>query len=434
MNYAPGDGPFGEPLPTGADVLDDLLAAFTRYVAFPSPAAADAVVLWTAATHAIKSWQHAPRLIAKSPEKRCGKSRLMDVVAETCRRPLMTVNASIAAVFRSIGDEPPTLLVDEADTIFGTKKAAENNEDLRGLLNAGHQRGRTALRCVGPRQEPTEFPTFAMAMLASIGSMPETIEDRAVIIRMRRRAPGKSVAPYRTRRDQPALNDLRDRLDEWITEHLEELEKAEPVMDLEDRAADTWEPLIAVADLAGGTWPARARSAARRLVDEYDSADADSERVRLLADIKAVFSNLHNQSGYLNSNVVVSQLRDLPDAPWSDPSVDLTTRKLAMKLRDFGIKPRHKDRQKAERGYFRADFDDALMRYPTPEDEDAYDTPAPASAPVQPVRTQSDLRESADGLRGADGSTRPHPEKCPQKTAGQQGCGQVRTLADEVAS
>ena len=369
------DTGFGEPFPTGADILDDLHAIFTRYVAFPSPQAANAAVLWTAATHAMPRWQHAPRLVVKSPEKRCGKSRLMDVICETCRNPLMTVNASIAAVFRSIGEDPPTLLVDEADAIFGTKRSAENNEDLRGLLNAGHQRGRTALRCVGPTQVPTEFSTFAMALLASIGSMPDTIEDRAVVIRMRRRAPGEHVAAYRTRRDQPGLRLLHDQLAEWVGDNAEELEKAEPEMPLEDRAADTWEPLIAVADLAGGQWPARARDAAVALVAEYAAGDADmSDRVRLLADVAEVFRNLSNQSGYLNSNVLVAELRSLPESSWAEMNVDLTPRKLAMKLRDFGIKPRHRDRTKTERGYFRADFNDALLRYPTPDDDEDEET------------------------------------------------------------
>jgi hypothetical protein len=232
-------------------------------VVLPSPEAVDAVVLWIAASHAQPAWEHAPRLAAVSPEKRCGKSRLMDVVDATCHHPLITVNATVAAVFRSIGDDPPTLLVDEADTIFGSKRQAENNEDLRGLLNAGHQRNRPALRMVGVGTAQTvgKFNTFAMAMLASIGELPDTIMDRAVVIRMRRRAPHEKVAPFRTGRDAPPLHDLRDRLAEWVRDHLAELGDTDPRMPVEDRAADTWAPLVAIADLAGADWPARARRA-----------------------------------------------------------------------------------------------------------------------------------------------------------------------------
>ena len=93
------------PIPTpevvdGAGLLAELRQALTRYVIFPSPQAADAVALWTAATHAQPAWEHAPRLAVVSPLKRCGKSRLLDVVAETCHAPLITVNATIAAVHR----------------------------------------------------------------------------------------------------------------------------------------------------------------------------------------------------------------------------------------------------------------------------------------------------------------------------------------------
>jgi hypothetical protein len=200
---------------TGAALLDELHAALTRYVVFPSAHAADAVTLWVAASHTQPAWEHAPRLAVVSPLKRCGKSRLLDVVAETCHAPLITVNATIAAVVRSIGDDPPTLLVDEADTIFGTKKQADNNEDLRGLLNAGHQRNRPMLRWDVTSRTAERLDTFAMAMLASIGDLPDTVMDRAVVVRMRRRAPGERVDPYRTRRDAPPLNALRYRLSGW---------------------------------------------------------------------------------------------------------------------------------------------------------------------------------------------------------------------------
>ncbi|OBK51666.1 hypothetical protein [Mycobacterium sp. 1081908.1] len=151
----------------GAELLGELYATFARYVSLPDQHSYVAAALWTAATHALPAFEFAPRLVATSPEKRCGKSRFLDIITGTCHKPLATVNATVAAIFRSInGEHPPTLVIDEADTIFGTKKVAEQHEDLRALLNAGHQRGRPALRCVGPMQIPTEFNTFAMAALA----------------------------------------------------------------------------------------------------------------------------------------------------------------------------------------------------------------------------------------------------------------------------
>jgi hypothetical protein len=248
------------------------------------------VTLWTAATHAQPAWEHAPRLAVVSPLKRCGKSRLLDVVAETCHAPLITINATIAAVVRSIGADPPTLLVDEADTLWGTRKQADNNEDLRGLLNAGHQRNRPMLRWDITSRTAEQLDTFAMALLAAIGELPDTIMDRAVVVRMRRRAPGEHVDPYRTRRDAPPLNKLRDRLAAWARAQLRDLQHATPQMPLEDRAADTWEPLIAIADLAQGDWPARARHAAQAMTAaEVQHEEDTAASVRLLADLRQVF-------------------------------------------------------------------------------------------------------------------------------------------------
>ncbi|MFC7646602.1 hypothetical protein ACFQX6_43105 [Streptosporangium lutulentum] len=139
-----------EPISHGAILLDALLAALTRYVILPSPEAAWAVTLWVAASHGQPAWAHAPRLVIRAPEKRCGKSRLLDVVEATCHNPFITVNSSSAAVYRSITDDPPTMLVDEADTIFGPK--ADGNEDLRGLLNA-------ATSATGPPSAMTPTPT-----------------------------------------------------------------------------------------------------------------------------------------------------------------------------------------------------------------------------------------------------------------------------------
>src|SRR6266487_2647445 len=179
--------------PESAGLLSELHAALCRYVVLPSPEAADATTLWVAASHAQPAWEHAPRLAVVSPLKQCGKSRLVDVVAETCHAPLITVNATIAAVVRSIGEDPPTLLVDEADTLWGSKKQADSNEDLRGLLNAGHQRNRPMLRWDITTRSLDRLDTFAMALLAAIGDLPDTIMDRAVVVRMRRRAPGELV-------------------------------------------------------------------------------------------------------------------------------------------------------------------------------------------------------------------------------------------------
>jgi hypothetical protein len=344
----------------GTQVLNELHETFRRYVVFPDEHCAVGVVLWTATTHALQAFQHAPRLVINSPEKRCGKSRLLDIIAGTCHAPLMSVNATVAAIYRSIGENrPPTLLVDEADTLFGSNRVAEQNEDLRALLNAGHQRGRPALRCVGPNQIPTEFSTFAMAALAGIGEMPDTITDRAVNVTLRRRSRDEKVSQFRTRRDGPLLTALRDGLAAWCAEQLDALADAEPEMPVEDRAADTWEPLVALADAAGGRWPELARSACMALVAraENDSEDG-SLRVRLLSDIRDVFAK--RDVPFLASADLVSELRDIEESPWD--GFDFNPSKLSRRLKDYGVKPR-RDATGNTRGYRIDDLADVFVRY-----------------------------------------------------------------------
>ena len=183
---------------------------------------------------------------------------------------------------------------------------------------------------------PTEFPTFAMAALAGIGSMPDTITDRGVNITMRRRTNTERVSQFRARRDGPILESMRHKLHAWGAANLEVLAKAEPEMPVEDRAADTWEPLIAVADVAGGHWPTTARAACRALVERAGESDEDqSLAVKMLSDIRGIFAD--RCTPFLASGDLVGELRRIEESPWSD--FDLNPSKLAFRLKNFGIKP-----------------------------------------------------------------------------------------------
>jgi hypothetical protein len=368
-----------DPQPThGSELLDELRAQISKFVILPSGQALDAVTLWVAATHLQPAWQHAPRLAVVGPAKRCGKSRLLDVLTETVHEPMLTINTTPAAVFRSITEEPPTLLVDEADTIFGTPKQAEKNEEMRGLLNAGHQRNRYVTRVVGNDHTPHRFATFAMAAIAGIGDLPDTIMDRSVVIRMRRRAEGETVRPFRSRRDIPALHDLRDRIAAWARPLLDEAADLEPAMPVEDRAADTWEPLVIVADLAASTWPRRARTACEQMVAAEAAAEEDHPSgARILADIRRVFV-AQREVDSLSTEELIHHLRQDPESPWAEwGRSGLSPRDLGSMLRQFGIKPgnvRMADGTQ-RKGYMRNKFLDPWRRYcPTVHPVDA--TPA----------------------------------------------------------
>ncbi|MEQ7126676.1 DUF3631 domain-containing protein [Actinopolymorpha sp. B11F2] len=416
----------------GAALLDELRVVVTKYVVLPSDHAITAVVLWIVATHAVTAFEHATRLAIHSPVKRCGKSRLLEVIEALSHSPMATTNISIAALFRMIdsgGDQPPTLILDEADRLFGSSKKDEDNRDLIALLNNGFRRGSPTWRCVGPQQVPTPFSNYAMAAVAGIGRLPDTIEDRAINLTMRRRMPGEVVAKFRLRTDLPVLHDLRDRIAVWAGQRIDRI--AEPVEDLpdelEDRAADAWEPLLAIADVAGGDWPKLGREAAESIATEAADADGQlTEEVRLLKDIRDAFDAMPHVS-FLATNVLLTELRKVDDAPWGE--FDFSPHKLARRLGNFDVRPRHND-AKTQRGYHLNDLRDAFRRYLV-------------SKPSEPSGTTSDQQKRPDGLKSPDGSKcpdvfAPDGSKCPDdskrpdETAGQNGSGRFGTLRTDT--
>ena len=362
----------GEPVPDadesgGAVLLNELRAALTRYVVLPSPEAVDAVVLWIAATHGMAAWHCAPRLDITSPVKRCGKSRLLDVIEATCYEPLITANISPAALVRSLGDDPPTLLLDEADTVFGPK-AADNHEDLRGIINAGHSRLRPYIRWDATARKAEHCPTFAMVALAGIGALPDTITDRAVVVPMRRRAPGETVAKFRERRDRAPLRDLGNRIGRWVAAHAAELEESEPPMPVEDRAADTWEPLFSIAELAGAEWPRRVAAAALKLTAEDDTDTTLG--ARLLADLRDVFEGQDAMHG----ETILTALHKISEAPWGDYfGRPMNARDMARLLKPYGVSSVDvKVDGVNKKGYRREHLHDPWTRYlASPQDPSA---------------------------------------------------------------
>lgn len=354
------------PVEPGYACLDAVAGFLARFVAFPSPAALDAIVLWIVHTHAFPAAETTPRLAILSAEKRSGKSRTLELLELLCARPRMSMTMSGSVVYRIVESEHPTLLLDEIDTVF-TKGRDDRNEDLRGILNAGHRRGAKAYRCGGAKMsEVQSFDAFCPVALAGIGSLPATIEDRSIVIRMRRRASSEPVQRLRRRKVAPQAEALRDRLADWAAANLDALTEAEPELpdELDDRAADGWEPMLALAEAAGSNWPDRARVAAIEL-SAGKSATEDTIGVRLLADIRGVFGSATR----LSSADLVTRLVALEEAPWGAlyGGHPLDARGLARRLHAYGVKP-HVVRigGATPRGYDVADFADSWTRY-TPE-------------------------------------------------------------------
>jgi hypothetical protein len=230
---------------TGTELLDQVEAAGKKYIAFASEYDLVAWALFHAATHGQQAWETAPRLVYTSPIRQCGKSRAQEVGAHLSYHEQSTVNISVAALVRSIHEyDPPTLHLDEYDTVFGKRGQQEGSEDLRGILNAGFSRGKPYRRWNVQTREQEVCPTFCMATLAGIGDLPDTVEDRSIILHMRRRAKNEEISSFRLRRDRLPLEALGKLLHVWIGQHLEWLKSYEPVLPVDDRDADKWEPLV----------------------------------------------------------------------------------------------------------------------------------------------------------------------------------------------
>lgn len=379
----------------GAALLDEVEAFHRRFNVFPTEAAYVAVALWDAHAHLLDCFDSTPRLAFLSPEPGSGKSRALEIVETLVPHPMTAVNASAAALFRAVSgpDGRPTILFDEIDTIFGPK--AGDNEELRGFLNAGHRRTGVTYRCIGDggNQTVQAFPSYCAVAVAGLGSLPDTILTRSVVIRMRRRARAERVEPFRARMHEGEGHKLRDRLSTWaegargfVVDRWPEMPEG-----VTDRPADVWEPLLAIADAVGGHWPDRARAACATLVKASQHTDKHSVGIRLLTDLRD-----HVLIGIdrLPTIAILDRLNALDDAPWADlGGKPLDNRRLARMLADYMTADNEPIRSRNIRtaggvlkGFHAEDLEDAWARYcPPPQ------ASATSATPLQPSSQGVDL-------------------------------------------
>jgi putative DNA primase/helicase len=341
----------------GADVLSEVAETFTRYVALPA-GSADALALWTAHAHCFDSFQCSPRLNITSPEKGCGKTTLRDVLNVLVPRPLATENLSVAVLFRVIESLKPTVLADECDAWL------RDNEQLRGLLNAGHGRVGQVIRCAGDSQEPRGFSVFAPAVLCGIGALPGTLHDRSIIIRLERAKPGELRHRFDSRHVEREI-ELCRKLARWCGDNIAQLEACDPALpsDASNRLADNWRPLFAIAEVAGGNWPQRAADAFAMLTAKAD-ADAQGIGTMLLADIQKTFAITKVERMF--SKNLVTKLVALSDRPWPEANrgKPISETWLGRHLHNFGINSQTLRIGSARaKGYKAVDFADAFERY-----------------------------------------------------------------------
>jgi hypothetical protein len=350
-----------EPLATA---LGDVRRFLRRYVAFPSPSMSVAISLWVAHTYQFDVFETSPILALTSAEMRSGKTRCLDVIELLVKNPWRSVMPTEAVVFRKIHRDHPTMLLDEVDAIFSAK-AGGKHEGLRALLNAGNRRGTTVPRMVGEgsKLEVVDFTVFSPKVIAGIGKLPNTVADRAISIPLRRRAKNEPVEPFRLRDVTPQARPIREAIaDAMGGVYLMEANPSIPP-ELDDRSADGWEPLLAIADAAGGLWPALGRTAAVALSGQKD-VDDDSLGELVLLDVRALFDA--GGAGYLHTKEILDSLRAIEERTWSSlgNGRGLLAHDLARLLKPYGIRSRTvRVEGSALKGYARADFEDAWSRY-----------------------------------------------------------------------
>ena len=397
----PRPEPWPEPV-NGAQVLNELVAAYEKYVILPDYAA-PALALWTLQTYKYDCFEFAPRLAIVSPEKRCGKSTLLTMLNILACKTLMTSNISAASIFRVIEMTQPTLLIDEADTFL------RNNPDMGGILNAGHRLGGTTIRTEyrGKYAVPTRFKCYSPCAIAAINkrTLSGTLLDRSIIITMRRKLATERTAALRIRMTETEFQDLKRKCARFMDDNAEQIAKMRPVapIGLSDRAADNWEAMFAIADFVSPDWRKRARNAALALYRENEQDDDDtSMQIQLLLDLRDIFGTKE----YMSSQNICNELGNKEERIWSrfgKRHEQITPYHLGRLLRGFGIKSRDKRNGcNVNKAYFAADFAEVFERYLPPPVRDNATTPETqasgvAQSPTTYATTQNNSSSTTYG-------------------------------------
>lgn len=373
---------------TGEVVLNAVYAYTRRFVSL-SESQARVVALWVVHTHAFSCTDATPYLAITSAEKQSGKTRLLEVSEPLVANPWLTGRVSAAVLIRKVDAEHPTLLLDESDAAFGGEK--EYAETLRGVLNTGHRSsGRTSC-CVGQGANISykDFSTFCPKAIAGIGKLPDTVADRAIPIRLKRAVPGERIERFRPRDVATEARSLREQIETWCASLGEKLKDVRPELPeaLSDRQQDGAEPLLAIADVAGGGWPDAARLALIELCSEAQASD-DSVGRLLLADIRRIFEV--EGVDRLSSAELVYKLTEIETSPWAEwmRGRPLTAAKLARLLKPFPISPECiRIDDQTLRGYVLDQFQDTFRRYLRAESPATVSCHSPQSATPQQHNT-----------------------------------------------
>ncbi len=388
-----------------ANIVAELEIPFRRYLAIDSGSPL-VLALWTLATYLFDCFDAFPYLAVTSPTKRCGKTRLAELLEFACARPRPTVGISPAALFRIVEKEKPTLIIDEAEALRARDDRANA---LREILNAGHRKGKKVPRCVGGNGKDykvKEFETFGPKVLVLIGALPETIGDRCIPVGMKRRTT-EQLGRFRFSKVKAETTHLTGAAKQWAEANRAEVERwyaSNDVECLEDREADLWLPLFSVCAVAA---PERITEL-QRIASQISGAKAAGEPsdwgIKLLADIREAFTSI--DCNRVPTADLLDKLKDMEESPWLTWSQGrgLDARSLSHTLRPFGIRPQNlRIGESVIKGYLREDFEDSWARYLLPTSS--------RYAATRPINTG----ENGDSASATPAATVPATESAPNE-------------------
>jgi hypothetical protein len=319
------------------------------------------LALWAVGTHLFEAFDSFAYLAVTSPTPRCGKTRVLELLSLLCARAERTSNISEAALFRLIERFKPTLLLDEMEQI---REKGERAQILRNLLNAGNRRDAVAIRCAEGGASIERCGVFCPKAIAAIGSLPDTITDRAIVIGMQRRTHEEKIERFLFQRAEPEARCIRERIADWAKTNGETIRQAylaAPDLGfLEDRDAESWAPLFSILAVADDSRLSELRNCAEALCGAKQADSAEEHfAVRLICDAASV---LREEEKHIASADLLERLKTVADAPWSEDGFD--QRRLAKHLRAFGLKPKPVRIEDATpRGYDAEKIRESARRY-----------------------------------------------------------------------
>jgi hypothetical protein len=356
------------------NIVDQVSALFSRFVALDSGLPL-VLALWCVGTHMHDSFDAFPYLAITSPTKRCGKTRLCEVMELVCHKPLRTVSISTAALYRLLDAGTRTLLIDEAEYLGRTRD--ERASTLREILNAGYRNGQSVYRCKKTIKQtskneseehfvPEPHKTYCPKVLVLIGRLQDTLADRCIEVRMERRA-SVQLNRFRYARVVADTAPLRDELRAWSKKHAKAVEKHYQENDLfflRDREAELWLPLFAVCAVAAPERLPELELVAKRLAESKSSDEPADLGIHLLKDVRELFTQ--QNADRLATFDLVNRLNSLEESPWGGwyKGRGLDAHALSRLLRPFKVTSQNiRHGEKVVKGYTKQSFEDSWTRY-----------------------------------------------------------------------